>query len=507
MNKHLGAFFSSLFAIALGVGLSSSSLYVREPKLWEEQKPLPDLVFEDGVLTFGSYPQTISDVDPNKIKDEGTYDYSSGLYRYNEKLYAIETVKIDDDFISSAKWNNGALASSSNNVEKAFLVEDLKWEILSTGEGYADIISTRIIERETFNGSGNGLEYLSSDLFISNRFFFDAAFDTGDEAYIISFDSKNPDYVVDLPDASVLKDFADDKAEYPSDYAIAKNLSGNYSGTGQSYVNGPFWTKTKSSQGDTIIVQWTKQGNTNCLVNDPKIGVRPVLRVRYNGPNGGGGGTGISTVDPSSPSKSSRGGGGGNVTLGLGITFMVVGAGGLIAFFVLWSKKHKNGKPPLWIIISIGCCLVISVVGIGCFSGGIDGGAKIIGWYQGMSYDYPGMDMGDRLFINVCGDGKVYRYIGDGWESANFTLVLQDGVGEWEYANGRLTIYAAAEWRLSSWEEPVTTYNDCNGIGSFLHYEGYVGSSYQWYHYSPVDSAGIAAIKFSDTHESGNLMW
>ena len=507
MKNRFGVFFSSLFAIALGMGLCSSSLYVQEPKRWEEVKPLPDLVFEDGVLTLGRYPQTISDVDPNKIKDEGTYDYSSGLYRYNEKLYAIETVKIDDDFISVAKWNSGVLASSSNNVEKAFLVEDLKWEILSTGEGYADIISTRIIEREAFNGSGNGLEYLSSDLFISNRFFFDTAFDTGDEAYIISFDSNNPDYVVDLPDASILKDYADDKAEYPSDYAIAKNLSGNYSGTGQSYVNGPFWTKTKNSQGDRIIVQWTKQGSANCLVNDPKIGVRPVLRVRYNGPNGSGGGTGISIVDPSSPKQGRSGGGGGNVTLVLGIVFMVIGAGGLIGFFVYWSKKHKDGKPPIWLIASIGCCLIISVVGIGCFSGGIDGGTKIIGWYQGMSYDYPGMDMGDRLFINVCGDGKVYRYIGDGWESSNFTLVLQDGVGEWEYAGGRLTIYAAAEWRLSSWEESATTYNDCNGIGSFLHYEGYVGSSYQWYHYSPVDSAGIGAIKFSDTHESGNLMW
>ena len=505
MNKHLGAFFSSLFAIALGVGLSSSSLYVQEPKRWEEVKPLPDLVFVDGVLTLGRYPQTISDVDPNKIKDEGTYDYSSGLYRYNEKLYAIETVKIDNDFISSAKWNNGALASSSNNVEKAFLVEDLKWEILSTGEGYADIISTRIIEREAFNGSGNGLEYLSSDLFISNRFFFDAAFDTGEEAYIISFDSNNPDYVVDLPDASVLKDYADDKAEYPSDYAIAKNLSGNYSGTGQSYVNGPFWTKTKSSQGDRIIVQWTKQGSTNCLVNDPKIGVRPVLRVLYNGPKGGGGGTGISIADTSSPKQGRSGGGGGNVTLVLGIVFMVIGAGGLVAFFVYWSKKHKDGKPPIWLIASIGCCLIISVVGIGCFSGGVSGGNTVVGWYQGNNYDCVGF--GERLAINLTADGKVYRYVGDAWvdSATNYLLVLQSGVGEWEYSNGKLTIYASAEWNLSSWEGLEVTYNDCNGLGSFLHYEGYVGSAYQWYHYSRVDSGGTASIRVADTHESGNI--
>ena len=502
MKNRFGVFFSSLFAIALGMGLCSSSLYEQEPHRWQD--PVPDLVFEDGAATLGRYPQTISDVDPNKIKDEGTYDYSSGLYRYNEKLYAIETVKIDNDFISSAKWNNGALASSSNNVEKAFLVEDLKWEILSTGEGYADIISTRIIEREAFNGSGNGLEYLSSDLFISNRIFFDTAFDTGEKAYIISFDSKNSDYVVDLPDESVLKDYADDKAEYPSDYAIAKNLSGNYSGTGQSYVNGPFWTKTKSSQGDRIIVHWTKQGSTNCLVNDPKIGVRPVLRVLYNGPNSGGGGTGISTVEPSTPKKGG-GGGGGNVTLGLGIAFMVVGAGGLVALFVLWSKKHKNGKPPMWLIISIGFSLVISVVGIGCFSDGIGGGNAIYGWYQGNNYDCVGF--GERLAINLTADGKVYRYVGDAWvdSATNYLLVLQPGVGEWEYSNGKLTIYASAEWNRSSWEGLEVTYNDCNGLGSFLHYEGYVGTAYQWYHYSRVDSGGVASIRVADTHESGNI--
>ena len=502
MKNRFGVFFSSLFAVALGMGLCSSSLYEQEPHRWQD--PVPDLVFEDGAATLGRYPQTISDVDPNKIKDEGTYDYSSGLYRYNEKLYAIETVKIDNDFISSAKWNNGALASSSNNVEKAFLVEDLKWEILSTGEGYADIISTRIIEREAFNGSGNGLEYLSSDLFISNRIFFDTAFDTGEKAYIISFDSKNSDYVVDLPDESVLKDYADDKAEYPSDYAIAKNLSGNYSGTGQSYVNGPFWTKTKSSQGDRIIVHWTKQGSTNCLVNDPKIGVRPVLRVLYNGPNSGGGGTGISTVEPSTPKKGG-GGGGGNVTLGLGIAFMVVGAGGLVALFVLWSKKHKNGKPPMWLIISIGLSLVISVVGIGCFSDGIGGGNAIYGWYQGNNYDCVGF--GERLAINLTADGKVYRYVGDAWvdSATNYLLVLQPGVGEWEYSNGKLTIYASAEWNRSSWEGLEVTYNDCNGLGSFLHYEGYVGTAYQWYHYSRVDSGGVASIRVADTHESGNI--
>ena len=501
MKKFFGTFFSSLFAIALGIGLASSSLYEREPLRWQE--PAPTLSFTDGVATLGRYPQTLTDLEPNTVKSLGTLDDTTGWYTYNQKQYAISTVKIDSEYASAAKWNNGSNASNLDNVEKVFLVEPIKWEVLSSSGSCVDIISTRIIERWQFTWSGDNVEFKRSDLYkFLTGDFYKRAFDDTDESYLQSYDSETPSYF-ELPEAGVLKDYADEKAEYPSDYAIASNLSGNAAKGGETYVNGPYWTKTVVGD-DKITVYWTKKGTTDCLPTDPKIGVRPVVRIVANASTGGG--PGISTVDPSSPSKSSRGGGG-NVTLGLGIAFMVIGAGGLIAFFVIWSKKHKDGKPPLWIIISIGCCLIISVVGIGCFSGGIDGGTKIIGWYQGMSYDYPGMDMGDRLFINVCGDGKVYRYIGDGWESSNFTLVLQDGVGEWEYAGGRLTIYAAAEWRLSSWEESVTTYNDCNGIGSFLHYEGYVGSSYQWYHYSPVDSAGIAAIKFSDTHESGNLMW
>ena len=497
MKKYLGSFFSSLFAMALGIGLSSSCVYEREPQRWQE--PVEPLSFTDGVVTLGRYPQTLTDLEPNTVKSLGTLDDETGWYTYNQKQYAISPVKIDSEYASAAKWNNGSNASNLDNVEKVFLVEPIKWEVLSSSGSCVDIISTRIIERWQFTWSGDNVEFKRSDLYkFLTGDFYKRAFDDTDKSYLQSYDSETPSYF-ELPEAGVLRGYADEKAEYPSDYAIASNLSGNPARGGETYVNGPYWTKTVV--GDRITVYWTKKGTTDCLPTDPKIGVRPLIRIESKGS----GGTGISTVDPSSPSKSSRRGGGGNATLVVGIVFMVVGAGGLIGFFVYWSKKHKDGKPPIWLIASIGCCLIISVVGIGCFSGGVSGGNTVVGWYQGNNYDC--VEFGERLAINLTADGKVYRYVADAWldSAVNYEFVRQEGVGEWSYSGGKLTIYAAPEWHRSSWEQLEMTYNDCNGLGSFLHYEGYVGTAYQWYHYSRVDSEGINKIRNADTHESGNI--
>ena len=150
--------------------------------------------------------------------------------------------------------------------------------------------------------------------------------------------------------------------------------------------------------------------------------------------------------------------------------------------------------------------MIICIVGVGCFSGGVGGGTTVIGWYQGNNYDC--VEWGERLAINLTADGKVYRYVADAWldSATNYLFVRQAGVGEWEYSNGQLTISAAPEWRRSSWEQLEMTYNDCHGLGSFLHYEGYVGAAYQWYHYSTMDSGGIEQIRNKDTGE-GEGIW
>ena len=167
-----------------------------------------------------------------------------------------------------------------------------------------------------------------------------------------------------------LDKYEDKNLKQASDYAILKNLTSHSAynhGVGLPYLNAGYWLSTLSSEIDRIQVCWAKVAYAQCLMDDPKIGVRPVIQVNYKENSGGEGGGSVT------PSKSSSGGSG-NVTLGLGISFTVIGAGGLIAFFILWAKKHPSGKPPIWIIASLAGSLVISVVGLGCLAGGMTGG-------------------------------------------------------------------------------------------------------------------------------------
>ena len=197
MKKYLGSFFSSLFAIALGIGLSSSSVYEREPQRWQE--PVEPLSFTDGVVTLGRYPQTLTDLEPNTVKSQGTLDDETGWYTYNQKQYAISPVKIDSEYASAAKWNDGSNASNLDNVEKVFLVEPIKWEVLSSSGSCVDIISTRIIERWQFTWSGDNVEFKRSDLYkFLTGDFFKRAFDDTDKSYLQSYDGMYDSSFVDL---------------------------------------------------------------------------------------------------------------------------------------------------------------------------------------------------------------------------------------------------------------------------------------------------------------------
>lgn len=360
MKKTRGLFFFGIFALATGIGFLSTSFRSSAQRV-EAQGD--QLAFYNGVATLGRYPQTITDVSVFSIKNYGVLNSTTGWYTYENKEYAIKNVELDNEFRENAKFNNGSFARESENIEKAFLVEDLKWQVLSYGDGYVNIISTRIVDRQIFDDS-NKKDYLESSIFdFNNVTFLISSFSESESEYLQKFKNGENSYYVNLPDESELIEFKDEKLAYPSDYAIASRLSGNFKSGGETYVNGPYWTKTVTVEGDRVKAFWSKQGVTNCVVSDSKIGVRPVIRVAYKGAKGGG----------TTPSKSSTPNSG-NVTLGIGISFTVLGAGGLIAFFIIWAKKHPSGKPPIWIIASLAGTLVISVVGLGCLAGGMTGG-------------------------------------------------------------------------------------------------------------------------------------
>ena len=343
--------------VASGIGFLSASFNNKTPIEVEAKENY--LSFKNGVATLGTYPQTITNVDTTTLMTSSEPD-TYGRYTYQNKQYMTAIVNPDSEYKSNQKFNDGSSVQDLNGVSKAFLVEDLKWEVLSTGDGYADLITTRIIDRQIFGGS---LNYPEADIYtFNNAIFTTLAFSENDKTYLKSFDDKDP-YYVNLPTEADLKDYKDDYLEYPSDYAIAGTLSANPS-HGETYVNAPFWTKTITIEGDRIKAFWCKSSTTNCVIGDSKIGVRPVIRVAYKTSGGG---------SSSSSSKSSTTSSG-NVTLGMGISFTIIGAGGLIAFFIIWAKKNPTGKPPIWIIISLAGFLVISVVGLGSLAGGMTGG-------------------------------------------------------------------------------------------------------------------------------------
>lgn len=397
MKKTRGLFFFSIFAIALGIGFLSISI---KPNCQRAEAKDNYLSFKDGVATLGTYPQTITNIDTTTLMTNSEPD-TFGRYTYQNKQYMIAIVSPDSEYKSNQKFNDGSSVQDLNGVSKAFLVEDLKWEILSTGDGYADLITTRIIDRQIFGGS---LNYSEADIYIfNNAVFHTLAFTDSDKAYLKSFDDKDS-YYINLPTEADLKDYKDDHLEYPSDYAIAETLSANPS-HGETYVNAPFWTKTITVEGDRIKAFWCKSSTTNCVKGDNKIGVRPVIRVAYKS-SGGGGST--------SPSKSSTTNNG-NVTLGIGISFTILGAGGLIAFFIIWAKKHPSGKPPIWIIASIAGSLVISVVGLGCLAGGMNGGGGGAGCFKTGYYV------------------QTSQYIGGGIAQVGYTawLIKSDGTASY----------------------------------------------------------------------------
>lgn len=236
---------------------------------------------------LGLYPQTLSDIEASIIKANGTLDPSTGWYEYNGNKYAIKNVIVDPESYTLAKFNDGSLAYDQNNIERAFLVEKIKWGLFKVGDGYADFISTRIIDRKEFSSNSNYTNsYDDSDIkvFADNDFL--SAFSSDEKSELISYDEEE-DYYFDFAETADLRNYLESYLDYPSDYAIASNLSSHIQfDHGEVYANAPFWTKTKTNS-DRVQAYWQKQGTTDCLITDDKIGFRPIIRITYDGGSGG----------------------------------------------------------------------------------------------------------------------------------------------------------------------------------------------------------------------------
>ena len=383
MKKTRGLFFFGIFAIALGIGFLSSSFKPNAQRV-EAASDISYVKFDDeGIVRLGEYPQNIvTTVSADDIKTNGTVTTTSGgnkYYTYHNKKYAIiENAIVDTEGSSGRILSNGEAINNYNGQSNVVIeFNTIEWQLLKVdkdNKNIAYLISTSILDREIYNQSlAQHISYPQSSLFnYLEKNFKEMSFSNDDLKYLAYGSGGLTKVQIDIPekDDVGLDSYEDKNLKQASDYAILKNLTSHSAynhGSGVPYLNAGYWLNTLSYEIDRIQVCWPKVAYSHCLMDDPKIGVRPVIQVNYKENTGGGGG------GSTTPSKSSSGASG-NVTLGLGISFTVFGAGGLIAFFIIWAKKHQSGKPPIWIIASLAGSLVLSVVGLGCLAGGMTGG-------------------------------------------------------------------------------------------------------------------------------------
>ena len=380
--KKIWLFFLGLFSLSIGLGFSSSVAGGRKVSNKGKNTAESNITLkEDGTCILGSYPQNIvTNITADEIKTNGVVKetpYGSKYYIYQSKKYAIlDEVKIDAVNADGRYLSNGDPVNSYyGKTNVVFEFNDIEWQYLKDGEeNTVYLISTRILDRHVFHvGQQEHISYYDSILFsYLNISFKEMAFSDEDYNYITYGSSGKNKVQIDIPtiDDIDIDKYEDKNLKQAGDFAILNNLTSGSAvnhGVGVPYLNAAYWVNNYGQDADKIRVCWAKVAYDQYGMDNQNIGVRPVIRVNYKKGSGGGEGSGTT---PSQPTNV----GGGNVTLGLGITFTILGAGGLIAFFILWGKKDPKGKPPIWILASLAGSLVVSVAGLGCLAGGMNGG-------------------------------------------------------------------------------------------------------------------------------------
>ena len=378
MKKHLTLLFAGLALCATAFGLAVRG----QPFTKTEAATTKSITLdENGMCKLGSYPQDVTtSVSAIDVKNNGAMkqtSYGEKYYIYNNSKYVIiETASVDPEGSSGKTLSNGENADSYNNQTNVVVeFKDIEWQLLKEGEkNTAYLISTRILDREIYN-SGSRVTYDQSSLNeYLNTNFKDMAFDNNDNLYLVGGSESISKVQIDIPTKEDIdiNSYEDKNLKQASDYAILKNLTSHSAynhGVGVPFTNAGYWLNTFSSEGDRVQVCWAKVAYTSCLIDDPKIGVRPVIQVNYSKGSGGG-----------SPSKSSSTPSNVDGALIAGIITGTLGGGALIAFFILWSKKAKvpGFKAPGWyyaiIFVATACCCVSIITLSTSASGG--GGAS-----------------------------------------------------------------------------------------------------------------------------------
>lgn len=431
MKNTRGLFFFGIFAIATGIGFLSTSFKTSAQRV-EAASNVSYLQFdENGIVTFGSYPQVYRpDISLSDLQNNGTFvagtNSSMDYYSYNNsKFYVIETSHVHTNpnvDISSYYLSDGQTQIMTMDNKNNLVIEfkPIEWFIIEKYTDSAVLMPINIIDRHIFDDDNSVLEFSNSDLntYLSTTFKY-TAFSEDDFKYFSTSGKPDFSYVpIDIPtiDQIDLDKFKDDYLKQASDFAILNNLCGDSSynhGVGVPFTNSTYWTKT-IYQNNTIVSCFAKVAyNHYTLPNDERVGVRPLIEVHYKENSGGGGGT-----TPSKPSSS------GNAALGIGISFTIIGAGGLIAFFILWAKKHPSGKPPIWLIASLAGSLVICVVGLGCLAGGMTGGSGVgcfkTGYYVQTGQYGSGQVGHTAWLIKADGTASYCSYVNDTTKASDF---------------------------------------------------------------------------------------
>lgn len=420
--------------MAFGLGLFSAAIKPNVQKADAASSAAYLQFDENGITQFGSYPRVYrSDISLSDLQNNATFvpgtNSSMDYYLYNNsKFYVIETSKVHADpnvDISNYYLSDGVSQIKTMDNKNNLVIEfkPIEWFIIEKYSDSAVLMPTSIIDRHIFDDDNTVLNFSESDLanYLASTFKY-TAFNEDDFKFFSTSDKPDFSHVpIDIPtiDQVDLDKFKDDYLKQASDFAILNNLDGDshYNhGVGVPFKNAAYWTKTIYNNSKIISCFAKVAYNHNTDPNNERVGIRPLISVHYTENSGGGGGS----SSPSSNTPTSSG----NAALGVGISFTIVGAGGLVAFFILWAKKHPSGKPPIWIIASLAGSLLFSVVGLGCLAGGMSssGGASCFkyGYYVQTGQYGSGQVDYTAWLIKADGTASYSSHVSDSSKASDF---------------------------------------------------------------------------------------